>query len=125
MILGEDLDPAVVSRLLKLRPNRSWQRGAPKTLTGPVHAWGGWKKFPPMSVQAKSLDAQLRYWVRTLNARTGALRKLGSLDHYCALDCYISTDATASIIVNPDLQRGISSLGLDLRISVFADNNQP
>ena len=125
MILGEDLDPTVVSQTLKLRPSQSWKRGAPQSLKGvaldSTHSWGGWKKFLPPSQKARPLPAQLRYWVRTLRGRERMLAKLAASGHWCTLDCYVGTDATASLILPVDLQRSLSALGLDLRLSVWVD----
>ena len=122
LILGDDLDPAFVSRSLRLRPSRSWRRGEQKRVMGIAfdsqYSWGGWKKFLPPSQQHKELPGQLRYWMRTLRGRAPAFAKLASSGHYCSLDCFLTTDATASLIFPPDLQLSLSSLGLDLRISV-------
>ena len=38
------------------------------------------------------------------------------------LSCYVSTSATASIILSADLQRRLSNLRLDLSVSFFVNN---
>jgi len=114
MVLGTSLEPSDVSGALGLRPTQTWRRGD-------SHKWGGWKKSLPASQLAKPLPSQLRFWVRTLRGRTKAISKLAAAGHLCALDCYIGTDSTATIIVPSDLQSELSSLGLELRLSVFAD----
>ena len=122
LILGDELDPAFVSRSLGLRPSRSWRRGEQKRVMGLAfeskYSWGGWKKFLPPSQRHKELPGQLRYWMRTLRGRAPAFAQLTSSGLYCSLDCFLTTDATASLILPPDLQRSLSSLGLDLRFSV-------
>ena len=114
MVLGTSLEPADVSRLLKLRPTNAWRRGD-------SHAWGGWKKSLPTSQIARPLPSQLRYWVRVLRGRAKAISKLVATGHLCALDCYIGTSSTASIVVPADLQSELATLGLEMRLSVFAD----
>jgi len=46
---------------------------------------------------------------------------LAASGHWCTLDCYVGTGATASLILPVDLQRPLSTLGLDLRVSVWVD----
>jgi hypothetical protein len=85
------------------------------------HGWGGWKKFLPASQGSRLLTGQLRFWVRTLRGRAKAISKLTAAGHLCALNCYIGTDETASILLPADLQAGLAQLGLELRISVCVD----
>ena len=122
LILGDALDPALVSRSLRLRPSQSWKRGEQKRSIGiafhSLHAWGGWKKFLPPAQEQKELTSQLRYWVRTLRGRGPAFAQLARSGYHCSLDCFVGTNATASLIFPPDLQGSIAALGLELRISV-------
>ena len=124
MILGDDLDPSGVSTMLGLRPTKTWKRGdahASDKLTFPSsHEWGGWKKGLPASQASRSLPSQLRFWLRTLRGRARAISKLTNAGHLCVLDCYIGTEATASLILPRDLQAGLAQLGLELRISISA-----
>ena len=129
MILGDDLNPADVSTLLRLRPSQSWKRGDMHSCSLPggsslefstVHNWGGWKKKLPASQAARTLPGQLRFWARTLRGRSGAIAKLTAAGHLCALDCFIGTEATASVVLPPELQMGLAQLGLELRLSVWA-----
>ncbi len=122
IILGNDLDPAHVSRMLKLRPSKVWKRGDSQTsgrLTfDSTYSWGGWKKFLPAAQNSRSLPSQLRYWARTLRGRERIISALVDSGHRCTLDCYIGTDTTASLILPTDLQQSLSALGLDLTFSV-------
>ena len=122
MILGNDLDPAHISRALKLRPAKAWKRGDRKTsghLTfDSTYSWGGWKKFLPTSQENRPLPSQLRYWVRTLRGREHIFSALVDSGHRCILDCYLGTDATASLILTADLQQSLSALSLDITVSV-------
>jgi hypothetical protein len=114
MILGEDLVPAEVSALLGLRPNQSWKRNE----SG--QRWGGWKKFLPQSKKDWPLDRQLRHWERILRGRGDTFTAISGRGNLCVLDCYIGSDATASIIFPVELQTSLAALGLELRLSIFA-----
>ena len=111
MILGDNLDPAAISTLLRLRPNQSWKRGDSGKL------WGGWKKCLPQSMHHWPLDRQLRYWARTLRDRASTFAAISSDSNLCALDCYIGSAATASIKFPIELQTSLAGLGLELRLS--------
>ena len=122
MIHGKNLEPVEVSRLLHLRPSQSWKRGESTGRTMP-HPWGGWKKSLPKNLMPSPLPTQLRYWVRTLRERTAQIRTLERSTHLCALNCYIGSSHTASIIIPVELQQSVAALGLELHISFFA--NEP
>ena len=118
IILGTALDPQEVSRALRLRPAQSWKRG--DTRGKSAYDWGGWKKFLPASQESRPLASQLRYWARTLKGLSKPLSKLTNAGHICMLDCFIGTDATASIVIPSDLQSELAALGLEIRLSVWA-----
>ena len=59
VVLGESLDPAAVSSVLKLDSHDSWSRGQPKRVGHDLHAWGGWKRHLPPDRKSLSLEVQL------------------------------------------------------------------
>jgi hypothetical protein len=126
LVLGSDLDPRCVSRILGLRPTQAWSKGDAKTSPGgtmmskSMHSWGGWKKSLPASYLAVSLSGQLGFWGRTLKQKAPALLQLSGSGYLCALSCFVSTSVTASITIPAELQRKIASLGLELELSIFA-----
>jgi hypothetical protein len=123
MILGDDLEPREISKLLGLRPNQSWRRGEPKRHTASLHQWGGWKKFIPESLSSLPLPAQLRHWVRKLRSKGGEISQLSRRGYLCRLDCYIASDNVATIIIPVELQKDVAALGLELSIGFFADES--
>jgi hypothetical protein len=129
MILADDLDPADVSKTLRLRASQSWKRGQKYAFSlqggksldfSTVHEGGGWRKNLPASQAALPLSSQLLFWARTLRGRSKAIARLTAAGHLCILNCYIGTRETASVILPPDLQVGLAHLGLEIRLSVIA-----
>ena len=114
MILSERGNARHVTRTLHLRPSSSWD-------IDKKHKWTGWKKHLPKTVDRTPLEKQLSYWIGVLSKRKSALSSLRTNGYYLALDIYISTDATASIVLQNRLARPIAQLGVDLRFSIFAD----
>jgi hypothetical protein len=123
MFLGDDLIPSEVSTVLRLRPTKSWARGEPRGASPSVHDWGGWKKSLPESRLSHSFPSQLHFWVRTLRGKEDQLLSLSEAGYLCALNCYVGSRATASIILSPKLQRAVAAIGLELRMSFFAHEN--
>lgn len=127
MLIGHELDPRVVSTVLGMRPTRSWKRGelkrAPsgRVLSGEPHSHGGWKKSLPASELTQPLSRQLRFWVVKLRGKARAISDLSGHGNVCALSCYVGTSDTASIILPAALQSDIGALGLELRLSFFAE----
>ena len=120
MILGDDLDPQSVSKALRMRPTRSWMRGESPKESEFLYEWGGWKKSLPNTQLSQSLGRQLAFWVRALHGRTQAIAELTRSGHLCALNCYVGSSGTASIIVPVELQQALAAIGLELRISFWS-----
>ena len=127
MLIGRELDPRLVSNVLGLRATQTWTRGelkrAPsgKVLSSEPHLDGGWKKSLPASQVARPFPLQLRFWAVKLREKARALSDLTGDGNLCALNCYVATSGTASIIIPAALQLDISALGLELQLSVFAE----
>ena len=121
MFLGEALSPAEITRSLRMRPSKSWSRGELNRLGTAEHQYGGWKKQLPESQMSRPLASQLRFWVRALRGHAAAISALSSEGHVCALNCYVATAETASIILPTERQAELSNLGLELRLSFFTN----
>jgi hypothetical protein len=126
MILGDDLCPGVVSKELSLTPSQSWENGehqfyirpdGTKRVFDSYYEWGGWKKFIQEEFKDEYLEEQLQYWCKELRGKKSNIDNLKSKGLYCALDIFICTETTASIIIAEELQKEISQLGFELRIS--------
>jgi hypothetical protein len=130
MLLGDDLDPNRVTRLLALRPTKAWTKDDLKRTPGGAtlssesrHKWGGWKKSLPASLVTRPLPSQLRYWARKLTSKVDALSVLSAQGYVCALNCYVATSETASINMPAELQAQVAALGLEIRLAFFASGN--
>src|SRR5688572_23746113 len=123
MILGKLLDPKAVSRALRMKPNQYWRKGERKQVGDSLHQWGGWKKWPPASVRSKPLVQQLRYWAKELESLSDAIGEISSAKNQCILDCFVSTDGTMSIVLDSELQRRVSALGVELHLSIWDSGN--
>ena len=133
IILGDDLDPDVVSEELSLRPWQSWRRREHKKYIrkdGSVrefdsrHSWGGWKLLIDPEHKEDLLESKLQFWCDLLQDRIEAIDRLKVRGYHCVLDLFITTDATASIIIPVELQKAIASLGLEIQLSVITGNEK-
>lgn len=129
MILGDDLIPEKITELLKIEPNQTWRRGERKSLVrrggtveyfDSIYEWGGWKAFIPGEKQDLELHEQLTYWCDLLERPEPVMRKLEEEGYWLQISCYVSTTATASIILSADLQQRLANLRLELAFSIFA-----
>ncbi|HEY9627960.1 MAG TPA: DUF4279 domain-containing protein [Coleofasciculaceae cyanobacterium] len=128
IILADDLDPQEVTEQLGLQPNRSWCKGEQKSFVrnngtvrkfNDVYEWGGWKCFLPEEKKHLNLAEQLSHWCDALEGRESAMRELERQGYSLEINCYISTAATASIILSADLQKRLADLRLDLFFDIF------
>lgn len=127
MVLGEDLDPDSVSATLRLEPSQCWRKGEKAkgrcgsaiALRGSVQEWGGWKLFMADEQKDLLLEEQLECWVEVLRPRIVGLRQLRLLGLECALDIFVTSSETASIVLSNQLQKAVASLGLEMRISFW------
>ena len=129
LILGENLDPDVVSRELDLVPSQSWSKGVQHSYslsdgTGRCfnsrHEWGGWKLNLNSSYNDAPIETQLNFWCDTLSDKSSVLAKLKEKGMYCALRLFVTTDNTASIVLSEKLQGALSALGLEIELSIVA-----
>ena len=128
IILANDLDPQKVTKQLGLKPDQSWRKGERKSfvrddgtvrkLNG-VYEWGGWKCFLPEEKKRLKLSEQLSHWCDALVGQESAMRELDEQEYCLEINCYISTAATASIILSADLQKRLADLHLDLSFDIF------
>jgi hypothetical protein len=131
MILCDDIDPDTITKELEMFPDQKWAKGEKKSYRKNDgskvqfegrHEWAGWKRFIDPDIKNKPLEDQLDFWCNTLKDRKEAISRLKSIDCYCALDIFISTDQTASIIIDENIQKKLSSLMIELRISIMAND---
>ncbi len=132
IILGNNLIPKKISELLEIVPNQTWEKGQQKShitrdgktnFHNSFYEWGGWKSFIPDEKANLELDEQLEYWCDLLKGRENIMIKLEKQKYQLRINCYISTSATASILISPDLQQRLASLRLELAFCIFADED--
>jgi hypothetical protein len=130
IILGDDLVPENVTELLKIEPNQMWRMGERKSFVrrdgtveyfDSIYERGGWKAFIPDEKEDLELHEQLTYWCDLLEGRESVMHELEGQGCWLQINCYVSTSATASIILSADLQRRLANLRLELSFSIFAD----
>jgi hypothetical protein len=129
MILGEDLDPDMVSRELGLTPSQAWRKGEKKSYlraNGTTHRfesrheWGGWKLFLDPEHKNDPVEAQLEYWSELLGPRLNSITQLKSKGFECLLNIFVTSGETVCIVIPDQLQKSVASLGLDLHLSFIA-----
>jgi len=130
MVLGDDLDPDRVSADLRLEPSQCWRKGEASLrladgttrLREGKHEWGGWKLFVTPEQKDRPIESQLEFWVGLLQSRIAALKRLRLLGFECALDVFVTSSGTASISLPNQLQKEVTALGLDVRLSFWASS---
>lgn len=129
MVLGDNLEPDEVSARLELVPSQAWRKGeclsfvrtdGVKLEYKSKHAWGGWKRFIEPSQAKFPIETQMEFWYKRLHNHIAALTYFKSKGWDCALDLFVTTDATASLVFSSALQKKIAELGVELRISFWA-----
>jgi hypothetical protein len=134
MVLGDDLLPQRVTKLLGLEPSQSWRRGERKSFVrhggtphyfDSVHEWGGWKCLIPENKQGAELAEQLAWWCDVLEGREPAMRELEAQGCRLLMDCFVGAGESGSVEVSADLQRRLSGLRLNLTVCFSPDTRLP
>jgi hypothetical protein len=127
-VLGDNLDPDVVSRALASFPDQSWHLGDQKRYRDDAgnehfhdsfHEWGGWKRFIPENLSCAPLEEQLAFWLENLESRAGMVADLLDRGWSITLDCHFSTGTTELIELPAQLQKRLGTLGIDVDIHFF------
>lgn len=117
IILGDDLDPHVVSDALGMEPSRCWRRGEEKKLApGTFYDWGGWKCFGPDT--DAEVEDKIDYWLVQLRGKESELKSLKRRGCRCLLDVFLAFDEVATLQLTSEFHRKIADLGLDLDICI-------
>lgn len=100
IVVGDDLEPEVVTSTFGWPPDRSWRRGERKRFMRPdgtervfdsVHDWGGWKLFAADDERGRSLQDQVAAWLKRLRVKGQAIRCLHERGWKVELDCFVAT----------------------------------
>jgi hypothetical protein len=119
IITGRELDPEVVTRVLKMKPDRAWNRGdAIGSARAPARAKeGGWKRFAARSRRSSYLEPQLAAWVAALRPKASAIRRLTARGYYCRLSWFAASTRTVSVVIPVSMQRSLAALNLTWELS--------
>jgi hypothetical protein len=123
MITGTDLVPADISAALDLEPDKSWRRGDAKSVGKDLHEWGGWRKRLQSVRDEDPFAAELRTWHALLSPRVQFLRELQCSGCRVVLDCFISVAGAALFEFDPQLQRDLAELGIDVTIAIWGSRD--
>jgi Domain of unknown function (DUF4279) len=119
IITGTSLDPAHVTRLLRMKPFTSWRPGDRVTKSS-LHREGGWIAKLSASAHSRPIESQLKAWLRKLTSAAAPIRRLQAEGYYCRLRWFVATESTVSIVLPNELQRALARLNLHWEISMFA-----
>jgi hypothetical protein len=133
IVVGDDLEPELVSATLGWYPDRSWRRGEHKRFTRPdgtervfdsVHDWGGWKRFAADEERGQSLQDQVSAWLERLRGKGQSLQSLRDRGWEIELDCFAATSECLHLPVTALGELACLGVGLALTISA-ADDKSP
>lgn len=130
IVVGDDLEPEVVTSTLGWPADQSWRRGERKRCTLPdgtelvfdsVHDWGGWKLFATDDERGLSLQDQVAAWLERLRGKQQALQYLHDRGWEVELDCFA---ATSEFLVLPAFMLGkLAGLGIGLALTFSVREN--
>lgn len=127
-VVGDDLDPEVVTAALGWSPDKSWRRGEHKRFTRAdgtervfesVHDSGGWKSFESDEERRRPLQDQVATWLDRLRSRKTALRELRARGWEVELDCFAAT--SEYLHLRTGLMEQLAGLGVDLAVTFSAN----
>ena len=130
IVLGDDLEPEVVTSTLGWSPDQSWRRGEQKRFTRPdgtvrvfdsVHDWGGWKLFMKGDDRECSLQEQVDKWLERLRGTSQVLQCLHDRGWDVELDCFAATSEFLELPATVLGELGALGVGLALTFSAVGD----
>lgn len=129
ILIGNDLDPDLITERLGLVPSQAWRRGETKKLTGRdgvthiledagVYEWGGWKLWLPEERRNRPFWSQMTYWERILEDRAEEIKACKAEGLTVELNCFIGGPGNHTFIAS-EYQAFLGSLGVDLDITYY------
>jgi hypothetical protein len=128
IVVGDDLEPEVVTSALGWPPDQSWRRGERKRFMRPdgtelvfdsVHEWGGWKCFTADDQRGQALHDQVAAWLGRLRDKGPALQGLRDRGWVVELDCFAVTSEYLHLPAT--LLGELAGMGVDLALTFSAD----
>lgn len=133
IILGNDLNPDIITDALDLQPSQAWRRGDNHSFNQAdgtvcvyetIHKWGGWKRWLESDLRDMPLTAQLLHWSDLLMENGVFIKGLKKKGHTIEMNCCVITEASVVIQVPAQLQQKFGGLGVDLDVTFYAHQSK-
>jgi hypothetical protein len=130
IVVGDDLEPEVVTAALGWNPDQSWRRGERKRFTRPdgtervfdsSHDWSGWKLFAADDEREQSLQDQVAAWLKCLRVKEPVLLDLRDRSWEVELNCFAATSECLDLPVT--VLDELARLGVGLALTFSADSD--
>jgi hypothetical protein len=127
-VVGEDLDPVVVTAALGWSPDCYWRRGDRKRFRradgtervfDSVHDSGGWARFGSAHEREQSLQDQVTAWLGRLRSEGPAVRTLLDRGWDVELDCFTAT--SEYLRLPAEVLSKLAALGVGLTVNFSPD----
>lgn len=123
LIRGNDVDPAEVTRLLRLKPTRTWMRGDAMVIAGKatrkIHRVGGWHLWSTPNQRNHSMSWHVSRWSRLLSSRRQPLREISEMGWEVSLDCCVAGKSDA-FRLSPRFAQKLADAGVTFAFTCYA-----
>jgi hypothetical protein len=128
IVSSVDLDPGTATRLLGVKPDRSFGRGdaIPRDLpdgtrekTGLRARTGFWRRSIARRYWRWDVVSQIEWWCERLEARRSGVRALIAAGCEIKIDVYASCETVVIMRLEPSLLRRLVQLGVSVDVSVY------
>lgn len=127
-IWSDDLDPATISQLISLEPDRCHKRGQHPVTELPdgtvrqgtiTYRRSLWRKAVEKQLVGQPLEVQLLHWAQLLEQRASSIEKLRALTGDIYIDCYLDEGSIAHVQIPSSVMAVFGALGVSLKISFY------
>ena len=129
-VWGVDLDPAEVTSLFGIVPEKTYRRGDLKypdnsAATRYVHKGGAWRvRIDDIRKYTLDVTEQIEYWCDTLAQHEDAAKALVAKGYELEVDCYINHGPAVVVDLGLTLLQRLVQLNVNLSLFFVADQNQ-
>jgi len=129
-VWGVDLDPAEVTSLFGMVPEKTYRRGDLKYPDSPaaahyVHKGGAWRVcIDDLRKYTLDVTEQIEYWCDTLAQHEDAAKALVAKGYELEVDCYINDGPAVVVDLGLTLLQRLVQLNVNLSLFFVADENQ-
>ncbi len=127
IVVGDDLEPKVVTSALGWPPAKSWRRGERKRFKRPdgiervfdsIYDCGDGRVLPAHDERELPLEVQVSAWLDRLRFKSHALRSLSDCGWEIKLDCFAAT--SECINLSSTILGELAGLGVGLTLTFSA-----